>query len=418
MRTYRYILFSVLLFHLTTAKAVNEGKDGKDKYMIISGVVKDQLNKTPLSYATISFPGNGTATVSNNDGEFTFKIKEPVEEGTIEVSHLGYDNAYIRLDGTNPASHIIWLKPSNNVLNEVVVKGREPRSLVEEAIDKITVNYSTEHCLLTGFYRESARKRKRYINVAEAVIQLDKSSYANSMAHDHVQILKGRRLLSPKTSDTLAVKLLGGPTSSVYLDIVKNPDILLSRETLSFYDFHMEEVVIIDGKPHYVVSFQPNRTLPYALYYGKFYIDQKRLSFTRAEFGLDMSDRNKATQAVLHKKPAGLRFKPEKIEYLVNYVEQNGKSYLNYVRCDIRFQCDWRRKLFSTNYTVLSEMAVTDFRATPSVQISSKNAFSKKEVFSDNASLFFDKDFWGSYNIIELDESLENAVGKLKKLYK
>ena len=58
---------------------------------------------------------------------------------------------------------------------------------------------------------------------------------------DRVQVLKGRRLLSQKVSDTLGVKLAGGPTLSIYVDIVKNQDALLDMETLNYYDFFMEE---------------------------------------------------------------------------------------------------------------------------------------------------------------------------------
>ena len=62
-------------------------------------------------------------------------------------------------------------------------------------------------------------------------------------------------------------------------------------------------------------------------------------------------------------------------------------------------------------------MVVTDIQ--PSTQrILSKDAFSKTKVLSDNVAPFFDKDFWGSYNIIKPDESLETAVDKLKKKIK
>ena len=94
--------------------------------------------------------------------------------------------------------------------------------------------------------------------------------YTQDAGRDRVRILKGRRLLSPKLSDTLAVKLLGGPTASIYLDVVKNPDLLLSPEMLPLYDFHLEEPAAIDERPQYVVSFRPNRQLPYALYYRRF----------------------------------------------------------------------------------------------------------------------------------------------------
>ena len=288
------------------------------------------------------------------------------------------------------------------MLNEVVVSGRNPRELVEEAIRKIPANYSTVADRLTGFYRETSRKRRRYINIAEAVIDLHKTPYTQDASHDRVRILKGRRLLSPKASDTLAVKLLGGPNASIYLDVVKNPDLLLSPEVLPCYDFHFEEPTAIDQRPQYVVSFTPNRKLPYALYYGKFYIDKERLSFTRAEFFLDTSDRYKATQAILHSKPFGLRFKPVEVAYQVNYTDHDGKTYLSYVRNELRFKCDWRRRLFSTSYAVVSEMVVTDIKPS-TTDIPIREAFGKDQILSDDASLFFDKGFWGNYNIIKLE---------------
>lgn len=413
MRTRKYCCFFIMSFFFLTANAVTLERVNDGKYITVSGVVKDKSNKKTLPYATISLVGNSTATMSNADGEFMLKVKEPIGNSRIEVSYVGYENAYIHLD-SKPQT--VWLTPSDNMLDEILVRGREPRSLVEEAVRKIPSNYSLEPCALTGFYRESVRKRKRYINIAEAVINLDKSSYVDGVANDKVRVLKGRRLVSPKLSDTLAVKLQGGPTSAIYLDIVKNPDLLLRGEILSFYDFHMEEATVINDRPQYVVRFSPNRELPYALYYGKLYIDKERLSFTCAEFNLDLSDRNKAIRAILHKKPVGLRFKPVEVSYRVNYSDHEGKSYLSYLRYDILFKCDWRRKLFSTSYNVLSEMVVTDIQeAAP--QIAPEEVFDKKDVLSDNVALFFDEDFWGSYNIIKPDESLEDAVDKLKKQY-
>ena len=73
-----------------------------------------------------------------------------------------------------------------------------------------------------------------------------------------------------------------------------------------------------------------------------------------------MDNKVKAVQAILAKKPYGLRFKPQELSFLVTYKDMDGKTYLNYIRNRIRFKCDWKRKLFSTGYTVLSEMVATD----------------------------------------------------------
>ena len=148
----------------------------------------------------------------------------------MEISHLGYFNSKIELNGKDVEEQTVWLTPYTNMLDEVIIHARDPRYLVEEAIKKIPANYSSKHSLLTGFYRETAQKGRRYINISEAVIDIYKTPYDEGVDRDRVQIFKGRKLLSQKASDTLAVKLLGGPNLSVYVDVVKNPDVLLDLE--------------------------------------------------------------------------------------------------------------------------------------------------------------------------------------------
>lgn len=386
-------------------------------YITVSGVVKDKQSKKRLEYVNISIPGSNTGTITNSDGEFSIKIKDVEAAKQVEVSHIGYFNYLIPVAGQNVSDLSVQLIPNANVLDEVVVRARDPRYIVEEAISKIALNYSPKSNRLTGFYRETAQKGRRYINISEAVIDIYKTPYSENVERDRVQVFKGRKLLSQKTNDTLVVKLLGGPTLSVYIDMVKNPDILLDPATLPYYSFRMEEATTIDNRLHYVISFQPQAILPYALYYGKLYIDKERLSFSRAEFSLNMDDRSKATEAILKKKPFGLVFKPVEVSFLVTYKQRGNISYLSYIRNEVRFKCDWKKKLFSTNYSILSEMVVTDGKEQDTT-IPYKASFKQNQSLSDKVVDFMDEDFWGSYNIIEPTESLETAVFKLKKQQK
>lgn len=386
-------------------------------YITVSGVVKDKQSKKRLEYVNISIPGSNTGTITNSDGEFSIKIKDVEAAKQVEVSHIGYFNYLIPVAGQNVSDLSVQLIPNANVLDEVVVRARDPRYIVEEAISKIALNYSPKSNRLTGFYRETAQKGRRYINISEAVIDIYKTPYSENVERDRVQVFKGRKLLSQKTNDTLVVKLLGGPTLSVYIDMVKNPDILLDPATLPYYSFRMEEATTIDNRLHYVISFQPQAILPYALYYGKLYIDKERLSFSRAEFSLNMDDRSKATEAILKKKPFGLVFKPMEVSFLVTYKQRGNISYLSYIRNEVRFKCDWKKKLFSTNYSILSEMVVTDGKEQDTT-IPYKASFKQNQSLSDKVVDFMDEDFWGSYNIIEPTESLETAVFKLKKQQK
>lgn len=385
-------------------------------YISVSGVVKDKKSKKKLEYVNVSVPGTGIGTVTNEDGEFLIKINDSINAKSIEISHIGYSNYTLPFDKQNLQRAEIFLTANTNLLNEVVVESMEPLDLIKKAMQKVENNYSSQANLMTGFYRETVKKGRNYINISEAVIDIYKTPYTNGgVAQDRVQIEKGRKLLSQKSGDTLAVKLIGGPNLSVYLDIVKNPELLLDAEILRCYKFRMEESVMIDERPHFVVSFVPQVNLPYALYYGKLYIDKQSVAFTRAEFSLSMDDKNKATQAILKKKPYNLRFKPEEVSFLVNYKLRDGISYLNYIRSEFKFKCDWKRRLFSTNYTIVSEMVVTGGKVGNVDNIPSKLSFKKDQSLSDNVGSFRDANFWEAYNIIEPSESLESAVTKLKK---
>ncbi|MEZ7913387.1 carboxypeptidase-like regulatory domain-containing protein [Macellibacteroides fermentans] len=415
MKTRMFFLFGYLMTALLLLSSYPLQAQEEGNYFIVSGTVKDKQTKKKLEYVNISVPGTNVGTITNSDGEFTIKVQDSLQAKVVEISHIGYYNYRIALTGNDMVDENVMLTQNANVLEEVVVRAHDPRMLVEEAMNRIGKNYSEKPTLLTGFYRETAQKGKRYINISEAIIDVYKTPYDEDASRDRVQIFKGRALLSQKASDTLIVKLLGGPNLSLYVDIVKNPDILLDKTTLGYFSFRMEESVVMDNRPQYVISFQPQAILPYALHYGKLYIDKESLAFTRAEFNLNMEDRDKATSAILKKKPAGLRFRPVEVSFLVTYKQVNGKSYLNYIRNEVRFKCDWKRRLFSTNYAMVSEMVVTDSKDQAVNAIPYKMSFKSSQSLSDKVSDFRDENFWGSYNIIEPTESLEKAANKLRK---
>ena len=387
-------------------------------YIVISGIIKDKQSKKKLDCVSISVPGTNIGTVTNADGRFSLKLKETDLPKKLEISHIGYaDNSY-SLGRQRLIDQVIWMTPYTNLLDEVIIHPNNPVSIVMEAIKKIPANYSSQPTMLTGFYREIIQKGRRYINISEAILDIYKTRYDESVDKDRVQISKGRKLLSQKSGDTLAVKLEGGPTISLYMDIVKNLDFLMNLDNLSDYSFRMEESANIGNREQYVISFEPKVILPYALYYGKLYIDKGKLSFTRAEINLSMNDKLKATRAILHKKPLGLRFKPVELSCVITYKNRGDVTCLNYINSNIRFKCDWKRKLFSTNYTVLTEMVVTDSKGGDVAVIPYKNSFKRNQIFSDKVADFNNENFWENYNIIEPTESLEHAVSKLKKQQK
>ena len=80
MKAYGYILLCCLgLLCGAVGKALAASMHGGGEYVTISGIVKDRSDKKALAYASVSVAGGTESTVANADGEFTFKVKAPVE---------------------------------------------------------------------------------------------------------------------------------------------------------------------------------------------------------------------------------------------------------------------------------------------------------------------------------------------------
>ena len=388
-----------------------------DEVRTVVGVVRDAANKTPLENVHVTVVGSNIGTVSNADGRFVLKLTPDEVHYGLHFAHLGYHNLQLAAQELLQGGELqVALHPSSVVVKEISVFGGDGRHLVEAAIARIAENYPRHEHSFTAFYRETVQKRRRYINVAEAVMQVHKSDYAVRIPYrDRARIERGRRLVSQRKRDTLAVKVAGGPAMPVFLDLVKNPDELLGAGELFHYNFRIEQPVMLDDRMQYVVSFAPRVELPYALYIGKLYLDQETLAVTRAEYHLDVEERDKAVERILHKRPTGLRLRPQEVSFLVTYKRQGGRYYLNYLRHTIRFRCDWARRSFASNYTTISEMVMVDRQEPPAEGIRLRDSYSQRAIFTDVVDAYWEEDFWRDYNIIEPTESLETAVERLRK---
>ena len=382
--------------------------------VVVSGVVVDQKTGDPLRQVSVSV--GRISVVTNEDGDFSLKLNEM--PSAVNISHLGYKNQRLTLKAGQTEGLRIRLEPTTIQLREIVVRNYNPRELVDIAIDKIPENYSKVPELLKGFYRETAMKRKHYIYVAEGVEDMYKTPYSRGTTRDRVAIVKGRRLLSQKSGDTLGIKVAGGPVQAVVMDLVKNRDFLLNKEDLDNYRFSMGLPEYINDRQQYVVQMEPLLVTTYALYHGKLYIDAERLAFTRIELDLDMSDKEKATQTMLVKKPFGVRFKPRELSTVVDYRYEDGVTRISYLRNIFRFNCDWKRKLFSTSFTATCEMAVTDSQSDDVQPIANRSSFDSHEAYYDKVEYFLDPEYWRNYNIIEPSESLDKAIKRLVSRYR
>ena len=378
----------------------------------VRGHVVDATTGRAMEAVHVSVPNRHYATVTNADGDFTIKSDQPVTE--VVFSYLGYRSYRTRPSGGTLQVRLI---PEALTLDEASIITGDPLEIVRSAIANIPDRFIDHPELLECFYRETVQKRNRYIYVSEAVSRMYKTSYADgNIYRDRTALEKSRVLLSQRRADTLSVKVQGGPTQAVTFDVVKNPEIFFDKDELALYDFRMGTPTYIGDRLQFVIHFRPAtyKQADWALYSGTLYIDREFLSFTRVEMSLDMSDVGKAIRAMVVRKPLTLRLTPKELSIVINYRLKDGRTRLEYFRSTMRFNCDWRKKLFATAYTAINELVVTDVRE-PAVQIPRSESFRTSDILSDKAAEFLDPDFWKDYNIIEPTESLEHAINRLRK---
>lgn len=381
-----------------------------------TGEVVDADTGEPLIFATLSLESQNLSTVTNSEGGFLLKVPATLEEGVVQISFLGYQNRSIPLSQFQEGDNRITLQVSVTPLKEVdVVVPRDPRALVLETLRKKGENYFEDFTRMTAFYRETIRRRKRNVSLSEAVVTIYKSPYT-SIRQDAVELYKARKSTDYSKLDTVALKLQGGPFNALYVDVMKYTDYIFSEEYIDDYEFYFERNTRIDDRPIFVIGFRQKPSVAEPLYQGKLFIDGERKVLTSAVFTLNITDRDLASRMFVRRKPANASVYPTEVSYRVDYREKDGRWYYGYSNAMLEFKVDWDRKLFNSVYSLTCEMAITDWEPFSENRIPrSRERIRASIILSDEAIGFSDPDFWGEYNIIEPDKSIESAIRKIQR---
>lgn len=382
----------------------------------IEGKVIDVNSKDPLIFTDIVINDSNISTVTNTDGEFILKIPESFFDGVITLSHLGYQKKEIKISSIKN-NEKITLSPAITELDEVSITTitKDAKALVIEMLGKKSEIYNTENTLMTAFYRETIKKRRRNASLSEAVVKIHKQPY-NSLRKDYMELVKARKNTDYSKLDTLALKLQGGPFSNLYTDIIKYPEYIFTEEDILLYNFSYDKSTRINDKLVYVVNFKQKENNTTPLYYGKLYIDAETLALTNAVYSLNVSNKELSSQMYVRKKPRKVDVYPTEATYRVNYRTKDGKWQYAYSNISLTFKVNWKGKLFNNTYTLSSEMAITDWEISDTKLTKNRSQIIRPTtILSDKASGFSDPRFWGAYNIIEPEKSIESAIKKIQK---
>ena len=387
----------------------------ESSYNQFRGEVLDSNSNDPLVFASLVLEGTNISTVTNTEGAFLLKVPKSIEDGNVIVSFLGYRNKTIPLSQLKEDKNRIELDISVTALSEVNISvPKNAYALVKETLRRKGENYYNDPALMTAFYRETIKKRRRNVSLSEAVVNIYKSPYTSSR-QDAVKLYKARKNTDYSKLDTVALKLQGGPFNALFVDIMKYPDFIFTPESMEDYKFTYDRSTMINDKLIYVIDFKQRSNILEPLYIGKLYIDANKKVLTSAVFSLNITNRDMASRMFVRRKPRNAKVYPTQVAYRVDYREKDGRWYYGYSNALLEFKINWDKRLFNSVYSMTCEMAVTDWEQNTGDVPRSRDRLKTSIILADEAIGFSDPDFWGEYNIIEPEKSIESAIRKIQR---
>ncbi len=240
------LLFSISFLICSVLKAQN---------LSISGKIIDVTNDKSVESATIKCDNFGTSSIK--DGSFRLIIqKEKLLKYGLSVTCIGYENQKVNYQENN--NYIIKLKPSEQVLNEVIV-GISATDIVRKAILNIPKNYPQKDFTMEGFIKMVQTVKNDTANYKffqnEAIVKVGVSAYTKNASETKVTVIQNRYI----KADSLQREQEYIRFVNAYLlpqnDYVHKRYSILNINKLNNYDFNLNGKTIINRRKSYVINF-------------------------------------------------------------------------------------------------------------------------------------------------------------------
>jgi hypothetical protein len=396
----------------TVLQAIPEVPENKIRH--ISGRIFSSGDREALPYAAVWLPSTWEGTIANAEGYFILKIIPGPDADTIAISCMGYSTLQVPLAALSDSMNLFHLQASLIPIQEVVIRRHDPRYLLRQALNKIPDNHSRDPVIETAFYRETIRKNAQYVSVSEAVVDIYKPGL-DAFSVEQVKVLRGRKNEDYREMDTLVVRLKGGLETSFLLDIVRNRPDFLQEDLFPRYNYRMSDIVVVEDRSAYAIDFSQKTGTPAPHYRGRIYLDLETLAFRGVEFELDAKTIASTSGSMVYRKPRKVKVRALSASYMVRYKSDGEYFYLSMIRAENIFRVRRRKKLFGNEFRTVSEMAVTGINKEKVSRFRLRETANPSDIFSKTLG-GYDPAFWGPYNYIIPEESLEDALIRISNL--
>jgi hypothetical protein len=409
---YQLIDKNIVIFEKNRSSSNKPEKEHDKERFRVKGSVIDKQTGEGLAFATLILHGTNKGIISNLQGEFSFFYPDLEGNLILVVSVLGYKNAYVHVDPAISENIVVKLEKDVISLQEVLIRYENPVEILEDLRDNISDNYLPERSTMTAYFRESVKQNKDIVTFSEAVIGIDKSPYTHAFTFDNTQLIRGRKIQNITSEDSILLKIQSGVNSSLQLDIIKNLPDFLQKDYQDYYRYEFRNMVSYRNQYVYHIGFKPADNAKISQYQGDLYINKEDFALLSAEFEVDSRDLRKNPERFLISKSRFIRIKPLKANYKVEYRLTEGKYHLSMVRAEVQFRIRKKGQWLSSQYNITLQMAITGVDPDKRTKIPRPKRLKPNTVLSDE-EFSYDPDFWGEYNIIEPEASLQDALKKM-----
>ncbi len=129
IRLYILSFFVLLLGNVSNCLALS----GDNSTYLIRGVVRDSVSNQTIPYASVSVVDYNIGTLTDSKGLFDLTIPDTLV--TIKISSQGYETQYTNIKKNRVNLYAVYLRPSVETLNEVVVTRQKYSKKNNPAVD-------------------------------------------------------------------------------------------------------------------------------------------------------------------------------------------------------------------------------------------------------------------------------------------
>ncbi|MCU4164299.1 carboxypeptidase-like regulatory domain-containing protein [Carboxylicivirga caseinilyticus] len=376
-------------------------------YLRFKGKVIDGSEGDALPMVNIAVKNKAMGTISNMDGEFEFVVPANCLNDTLVFSFIGYSNEFYPIKNIE-STLTVRLRSHDIKLQEIEVRYEAIEDIINGIVKNRSKNYINEQTILTGFFRESIKQDQKFVQVSEAIIEIQKPSYNEFLNLERVRFVKGRKLSGLQTMESVNFKLEGGPYQFSRIDVARYLEFLPKDGYDDVYQYSYEGIDYLNDEMVYRIGFRPIEDDGELKYEGIIMAHSQSYAIVHVDFELTKRSLKNSRKALIKRSTRRIKAKPRVARYYIDYRRLNDKWIVNKIGGEIAVYINDKDEKINSEFVGISELLVSDCKIDREERFKTSELYKSNYILADEIKET-DQEFWDNYNIIKPDDELEKV---------